>query len=250
VPSGAPGPREVFGFGGEVELMLWNGGIWKWLDAPTAIRATAELIKRRPQARLVFMGTATQGPGLVAQQQARALAAELGLLESHVFFNEGWVPYEQRADWLLEADCAVSTHVEHLETRFAFRTRLLDCFWSGLPIVCTAGDELANRVDAEGLGATAPERDPVALAAAMEHVLSVGREAHTQALARVAAAYSWTEVAAPLIDWTGSDVPEPRLGGRFGGRLARGPSQSARYYGVRAGIATRNRLGLQNWPRL
>ena len=56
----------------------------------------------------------------------------------------------KRADWLLEADCAISTHEDHLETRFAFRTRLLDCFWSALPVVCTGGDELADLVEREG----------------------------------------------------------------------------------------------------
>src|SRR4051794_8463253 len=39
-----PGPRRP----GE-ELVLWNGGIWNWLDAPTAIRAVAAVRERRPQ---------------------------------------------------------------------------------------------------------------------------------------------------------------------------------------------------------
>ncbi len=58
--------------------------------------------------------------------------------------------YEQRADWLLEADCVLSAHADHLETRFAFRTRLLDAIWAGLPIVCTGGDDLAEQVERDG----------------------------------------------------------------------------------------------------
>ena len=81
------------------------------------------------------------------------------MLDRVVFFNDGWVPYEERGAWLLDADCAISTHRDHLETRFAFRTRLLDCFWAGLPVVCTAGDDLADRVERDGLGAAVPPGD-------------------------------------------------------------------------------------------
>lgn len=63
-------------------------------------------------------------------------------------FNDSWEPYAERDEWLAAADCAISTHVEHLETRYSSRTRLLDCFWAGLPVVCTTGDDLAARVAA------------------------------------------------------------------------------------------------------
>ena len=75
---------------------------------------------------------------------AVARAEELGLRDRVVFFNEGWVPYEQRGAYLLEADLGVSAHFDDLESRFAFRTRLLDCFWAGLPVVTTVG-RLARR---------------------------------------------------------------------------------------------------------
>jgi hypothetical protein len=78
------------------------------------------------------------------------------MLGSGVIFNDTWVPYEHRDGWLMAADCALSTHLEHLETRFSSRTRLLDCFWARLPIVCTGGDELADRVERENLGAVVP----------------------------------------------------------------------------------------------
>ena len=70
-------------------------------------------------------------------REARATAEALGLLGSVVLFNDSWVPYEERGAWLNDADCALSLHHDHLETRYAFRTRVLDCFWASLPIVCT-----------------------------------------------------------------------------------------------------------------
>ena len=58
-------------------------------------------------------------------------------LDHTVFFNDGWVPYAERGAWLAEADIGVSAHFDDIETRFAFRTRLLDYLWAGLPIVTT-----------------------------------------------------------------------------------------------------------------
>ena len=44
-------------------------------------------------------------------------------------------PVRRARPYLLDADLAVSAHFDDIETRFAFRTRLLDCLWAGLPVV-------------------------------------------------------------------------------------------------------------------
>jgi glycosyltransferase involved in cell wall biosynthesis len=204
--AGGPGPRE-----GDEELVLWNGGVWNWLDAPTAIRAVAELAPRRPRLRLLFMGAVARGQAQRAVAEARELADRLGLLGGVVRFQEEWVPYERRADWLLAADAAISTHRAHLETRFAFRTRLLDCVWAGLPIVCTEGDELADRVTRDGLGAAVPPGDHAAAAAALAAVLDRGRDAYGPALARAREELAWARAAAPLVRWvTAAGEPPDR----------------------------------------
>ena len=51
-----------------------------------------------------------------------------------------------RQNVYLDATAAVSFHRAHLETRFSFRTRILDCIWASLPIVCSSGDVLADLV--------------------------------------------------------------------------------------------------------
>jgi glycosyltransferase involved in cell wall biosynthesis len=219
----------------DAEIVLWNGGIWPWLDAPTAIRAVVSLAERRPRLRLVFMGaTATSGPARRAADEAHAVAAG----SPHVVFNDGWVPYDERASWLLDADCALSTHRDHLETRFAFRTRVLDCFWSGLPVVATGGDDLGDRIAREGLGAAVSAGDVAAVAAALEQVLDRGRDAYEPALAAARADYRWSQVVAPLVRWLGAPAP-PRPRGRvtLGG--------GARDAGFRAALSV-----LGRWPRL
>ncbi|MCW3018402.1 MAG: glycosyltransferase [Solirubrobacterales bacterium] len=220
VPASPPrrdapgGPREaIAGLEADSEIVLWNGGIWSWLDAETAIRAVAELAKSRPTVRLVFMGVTTAHPAAAASvASARRLAGELGLLGSVVHFADGWIPYAERDAWLTRAACAVSTHAEHLESRFAYRTRLLDCFWAGLPVVCTSGDDLAERVEREGLGAVAPPGDVGALSAAIEGVLQRGRETYAPSLRAAAARQTWQRVAEPLARWISEPTPTARPG--------------------------------------
>lgn len=224
VPFGVPaepplrdargGPREsIAALGEDAEIVLWNGGIWSWLDAPSAIRAVATLARRRPNVRLVFMGVAADHPAAAdSVREARELARELGLLDSIVHFADGWVPYAERGAWLEQASCAISTHAEHLETRFAYRTRVLDCFWAGLPVVCTCGDDLAEQVAREGLGAVAPPGNAEALADALERVLASGRDAYVQGLAAAAERQRWERVAAPLRHWISQPSLPPRPG--------------------------------------
>ena len=227
-PAPGPGPREVLGLGDDAEIALWNGGIWSWFDAPGAIRAVARLRELRPAAQLVFMGASSAPPARRAAEHARSVAAELGLLGDGVHFHDAWVPYEQRGGWLLGADCAVSAHLDDLESRYAHRTRLLDCFWARLPIVCTTGDELAARVEREDLGATAPPGDPDALAAAMARVLAQGRAAYRDRLAAAAADHEWSRVIAPLVRWLDEPAPprQPRRP-RSPATVARGAAYSA-----------------------
>ncbi len=211
-PLPGAGPRErLAGIDRDSELVLWNGGMWNWLDPVTAVRAVALLAERRPRLRLVFMGASDKAAAAIASGDAHAAARELGVDGSIVHFHEQWVPYEERAAWLTQADCAISTHAEHLETRFAFRTRLLDCFWSGLPVVCTEGDDLADRVAREHLGAATPAGDVQAVAEAIAQVLDRGRGSYAEQLARVAGEYAWPSAAEALVRWVTAEQRPPRL---------------------------------------
>jgi glycosyltransferase involved in cell wall biosynthesis len=222
VPFGVPeeppasdgaGPHEAIQqLDPDSEIVLWNGGIWNWLDAGTAIRAVGELAGRRPHIKLVFMGVGAQQPASSGAEAARALAQELGLLGSTVHFHDAWIPYADRGAWLTQASCALSAHAEHLESRFAYRTRVLDCFWAGLPVVCSSGDDLAERVALEDLGAVALPEDHVAMAAALELVLDRGREYYAAQLRAAAERQTWRRVAEPLARWIATPAPAKRIG--------------------------------------
>jgi glycosyltransferase involved in cell wall biosynthesis len=209
----------VPGIGPDDEVILWGGGIYNWFDPLTLIRAMDKLHVRRPGARLFFMGLRhpnPEVPEMAMATRARALADELGLTDRVVFFNEGWVSYDDRQNFLLEADIGVSTHFEHAETAFSFRTRILDYLWAGLPVVSTAGDSFADLVEREGLGTVVPPEDVDELEAALYGLLSDGerRERATTAVARVRDRFTWSTVMAPLVAFCrqphrAADLPFP-----------------------------------------
>ena len=186
-------------------VLLWAGGIWGWLDAATPIRA----MKQLDDAHLVFMGIGR--PGLAESGQApfarRAveLAEAEGLAGRRVHFNEGWVPYDERGAWLAEADLGVSAHLDHLEARFSFRTRILDYLWAGLPVVASSGDALGDLVAARGLGRAVEPGDVDGFAAACRELLDDegARDAIRARIAELRPELRWTEVARPLVDWCG-----------------------------------------------
>jgi len=120
-----------------------------------------------------------------------------------VFFNEGWVPYHDRQNYLMEADVGVSLHVEHLETAYSFRTRILDYLWTGLPIVATAGDGFAEIIAARGIGTVVPGEDVDAVVDALADLLRDGdaRQACRERAAAVAAGFRWSAVLEPLVSF-------------------------------------------------
>lgn len=203
----APAIRGVVpGIGVDDKIIVWGGGIYNWFDPGILIRAVADLSVTHPDVRLFFMGVKHPNPDvpeMEAVSEARVLSEELGMTNKHVFFNESWVPYDERQNYLLEADLGVSTHFQHVETTFSFRTRILDYLWAGLPIVTTSGDSFGDLVEKEGLGASVPERDQDALATAIEtHLYDLEAIASaTENVARVRENFIWERAMAPLLNF-------------------------------------------------
>ncbi|WP_245862179.1 glycosyltransferase family 4 protein [Georgenia soli] len=194
----------VPGISAEDRVVLWGGGVYNWFDPVTVVKAINQVRQSVPEVRLYFMGMKHPNPDVPEMAMAtrtRHLSDKLGLTGTHVFFNEDWVPYARRADYLLDADVGVSAHFEHIETAFSFRTRILDYLWANLPIVTSAGDTFGDLVAAESLGATVPPADVDAMAQALTHLLTndSAREAARVNVARVAEQYTWPVVLEPLL---------------------------------------------------
>lgn len=194
------------------KLLIWNGGLWSWLDPLTLIRAIAEIAKIRSDVKVFFMGGKSPNPNLFAMrmyERAVQLSIDLGLYDRQVIFNEGWVPYDERQNYLLEADIGVCMHRPHIETRFSFRTRILDCIWANLPVIVSAGDPISKLVADNELGVVVAPGDSQRLAQAILGLLdSPEWIAKCKAnLAKVAPRLTWPNVITPLQDF----CQEPRV---------------------------------------
>jgi len=194
------------------KLLLWSGGLYNWFDPLTLIRAVAALAERRPNVRLFFQGTKhphPHVPEMAIVARARELAASLGVLDRNVFFNDTWVEFAERQNYLTEADAGVSTHHAHIETTYSFRTRILDYLWAELPMVVTAGDHFAELVEREQLGVVVPAEDVDALVDGLERVLfddAFAAEARER-IRVVRERYTWDRALEPLVAFVRSPHP-------------------------------------------
>jgi glycosyltransferase involved in cell wall biosynthesis len=256
-PVREPGYRETMvpGISQEDLLLLWGGGIYNWFDPLTLIKAVGLVSDRHPAVKLVFMSTTHPQRGVPERMwmptKARELADSLGLTGRHVFFNQDWVAYEERGKWLAAADVGVSIHFDHAETRYAFRTRMLDYLWAHLPIICTQGDFFADLVAEHGLGWVVPPEDEAALAVAILSLADSRFRWHElrSRVGMVAASMTWSSASVPLLRYC--QQPERAadssrlLGPRKGSPYASEPFAHL----VRAGLRSLREAGLVQTAR-
>lgn len=212
VPYGLPGTlppptRPVIkgvwpGIDPSAKVILWGGGLWPWLDPVTAIRAVAQVREQRPEVKLVFPGTRHPNPQLsgmpTQNERAYQAAAELGLRDQAVFFGD-WVAYRDWPNVLQESALALTLHYDTLETRLAFRSRVLEYIGAGLPIIATGGDATSELVRHYQLGTVVDYQDVDGVAAAMLHWLDQPPASYQAHFSQARAALTWENVLAPLI---------------------------------------------------
>jgi glycosyltransferase involved in cell wall biosynthesis len=188
---------------GTDRIVVWPGGVWDWIDSEIVMKAMHILAQRSPGIHLVLFAGTHPSDGHVetlAAKKARALANEFQLNGRTVHFIDDYIPYGERGRYLAECNAAVSAHRANLESRFAYRTRLLDCMWAGLPIVCTEGDVMAEMVARHGFGLVVPAGDAEALAGALERV-STDRDFAATCRARIGESrhlFRWNDAVEPL----------------------------------------------------
>jgi glycosyltransferase involved in cell wall biosynthesis len=215
VPFGLPAvpfpdaQPELPGIGPDDRVLLWGGGLWDWLDPLTAVRAMPLVADRRPEAKLLFPGTRHPNPDVPPMRkaaEAEELARDLGLLDRQVFFGD-WVPWETWVGYLRRADVGLSLHPDTIETRLAFRSRVLDYVWAGLPAVVTRGDATSELVETYGLGAVVDFGDEGAVAEGILRLLDAPPGAFEEGFERARRDLAWERAARPLIAF----CREPRI---------------------------------------
>lgn len=212
IPSQPPLQRvhaikgEIAGINESDKVIIWGGGIYNWFDPLSLIRAIDLVRHKDNSVRLFFLGLkhpSDSVTGFEMSSQAEELSNELGLTGKYVFFNENWVPYEHRADYLLDADLGVSTHFQHLETSLSYRTRILDYIWAGIPILTTSGDTFAEIVSDMSLGKVVPPGDVEQIAEDIFSMLNdvVLYQQIKHNVLEVGKSFTWEKSALPLVQF-------------------------------------------------
>lgn len=187
-------------------VLLWGGVISNWFDPATLIKALKEALSENKRLKLFFLSTKHPNPLLPELDSAREavqLANALELRDRYIFFNEDWVGYDERSRYFEEADIGVSIHKCHFETRFSFRTRILDYIKHYLPIICTEGDYFAELVEREHLGMVVGSEDVSSLKHA---ILKLAEDAAVRQeikgrMEGIKKMFLWKKVTEPLVDY-------------------------------------------------
>jgi hypothetical protein len=186
-------------------LLVWAGGLWDWFNPAIVLHAMHVIQAELPHLKCCFFAggrPTSDGTPYVAHtaKMARILADDLGILNRSVVFLDEWVPFAHRGHYLREANAGISAHRPGIETRLAFRTRLLDYVWARLPVICSAGDSLGETIASRG-GGMLVEPDTVdGWVAALRRVGNdaTWRASCVTALEQIAHTYTWQHMTAPL----------------------------------------------------
>jgi len=203
----------VDGIGIHDRVILWGGGIWNWLDPFTPVRAIEEIIKKHPEVKLVFLGRRhpdVRIPTMRIADELEEYCRNRGLYNNNVFFNQ-WVNYKDRESYLLEADCGVSAHQDHIETAYSFRTRILDYIWAGIPVISTSGDSMQELIEKNGIGLCAAPGSVSNYADAIRKILLDEKfnAKCRKALISISKELIWDNTAKPLRDYCKNPVISP-----------------------------------------
>lgn len=231
------------GIGEQDRVILWGGGLWPWLDPLTAIRAIARVYERRQDVRLIFPGIKHPNPILkdlpTHNDAAHDLAKQLGILDKVVFFGD-WVPYDDWQNVLLESDVALALHGEEtFESRLAFRSRVLDYIWAGVPIVATRGDATGDLIAQNDLGILVENNDVAGVAEAIVRLLDAPAD-YKRRMEKLRPSLTWERATQPLIEFCRAPRRAPdRLA--LGERLT-SPDYVAKLVQLQEQLATANTM--------
>jgi glycosyltransferase involved in cell wall biosynthesis len=196
--------------------VVWGGGLWDWLSPEIVVRAFRHVVDKIPDAKLAFPGTRHPNPHVpepAALDRVKQAAKDNGLEDSVIYGS--WLPRDEYLALLANAACGVSAHVSGLESRYAVRTRFLDAFWMGLPMVVSGGDEYSDRIAGDDLGVVIDNPEPEAFAKGIITVLGNGRGMYAGNFERARSELAWPVTSRPLMDWMSAPVITHGVGAEF-----------------------------------
>lgn len=183
------------------DIVVWNGGVWEWLDPATAVDAILRLNREGLRVKLLFLGRARPNRDLIDRRRDDRFGALLARAGEHVSANDRWVPYRERLSWLRSGKIAIMLHRRTAEADYSIRTRLFDAIAAGIPVVATEGGFAAELVEQEGLGLVVSPGDVAAVADAIRRLLTRDEiyAGCVKNLERIRPRFAWEVVTQPLV---------------------------------------------------
>jgi glycosyltransferase involved in cell wall biosynthesis len=187
-------------------IAVWTGGLWNWFDPVTVIQGLIQARRSDPRLHLVFLGSGSPSGAFLgggdAEEALRGSEIQAAFESGSVKFAAEWVPYQERWQYLSDADFVVNAHLDSLETRMSFRTRLLDPLWAGLPTLTTEGGVLSDIMCSADAAICLPAGDSRAWSEAMLKMAGDPdqRNQMSAAAQRLAADFRWSTVTKPLLE--------------------------------------------------
>lgn len=184
-------------------VVVWNGGVWEWLDPDTAVQAVRTVNRDGVPARLMFLGSRRPSADQTGAQLSRA---SLQTVESEVTFHSEWVPYEERGRWLTRCKVAIMLHRRTPEAEFSVRTRVFDAIAARLPVIATRGGFAAELVEKYDIGRVVEPSDADGVAAALRELL-VDDDLYRRCVINmkpVAEMFRWDRVVQPICERIGA----------------------------------------------
>lgn len=121
---------------------VWGGGLWPWFDYKTLFEAIRIFRKKGGLGKVVIPVGATEFSSF-QEDLLLQIDRDQSLRDSCVLLKN-WLPREEWEDVLNGATAGMCCQPDTQETYFSFRTRVLDYFRIGLPVLSTVGDALGS----------------------------------------------------------------------------------------------------------
>jgi glycosyltransferase involved in cell wall biosynthesis len=183
-------------------IVLWGGGTWEWLDPATAVEAVVAVNRRGIECRLLFLGRSRPNQHSADRRREDRLDELIAAGGAFVEANDSWTPYRDRLSWLRRSKVAIMLHRPTAEAAYSIRTRLFDAIAAAVPVITTEQGFAAELVAAEGLGIVVPPSDAVAVADAIEKLMT-DNGFYTRCvsnLIRIQPRFGWSVVTRPLVE--------------------------------------------------
>ena len=194
-------------------IVLWWGGVWPWLDLETLLAARARLGTARVSVVVPTAGRPGTAFAPFSAADLMAAAQRHGLRSPQVVPLDRWVPYADRHRVLNRSAIVAVLHRPGAEADLSFRTRALDGLWAGVPLLLSAGGEVAAIARRGEWGAVVPPGDVDLTSAAMDLLLGERNQSRCRAsLDEQRDGWRWSVVAQPLVEALPRLPASPRSG--------------------------------------